>query len=158
MSLPKKLPPRAPLTELVILQREVNQLFERLAELDRADQPAAGEWLPSIDIFECHGALNVVAEVPGLSPDSLRVAYRDGCLVVSGERRERKATPGAAFLCLERPQGRFRRTIPLDIPVDVPKAEATLSGGLLTVVLPRVKDRRGRETPIPIKREGGEGE
>jgi HSP20 family protein len=158
MSLPKKLPSRAPLTELVILQREVNQLFERLAELDRADQPAAGEWLPSIDIYECHGALNVVAEVPGLSPDSLRIVFRDGCLVISGERRERKATPGSAFLCLERPQGRFRRTIPLDIPVDVPKAEATLSGGLLTVLLPRVKDRRGRETPISVKRADGESE
>jgi HSP20 family protein len=156
MSLPKKLPARAPLTELVILQREVNQLFERLAELDRADQPAAGEWLPSIDIYECRGALNVVAEVPGLHTDSLRVAFRDGYLVISGERRERKATPGAAFLCLERPQGRFRRTVPVDIPVDVPKSEAHLSGGLLTVVLPRVKDRRGRETLIPIRREDEE--
>jgi len=153
MSLPKKLPVRAPLTELVILQREVNQLFERLAELDRADQPAAGEWLPSIDVYECRGALNVVAEVPGLNPDSLRVAFRDGSLVISGDRRERKATPGAAFLCLERPQGRFRRTVPIDIPVDVPRSEAVLSGGLLTVVLPRVKDRRGRETLIPIRRE-----
>ena len=156
MSLPKKLPARAPLTELVILQREVNQLFERLAELDRADQPAAGEWLPSIDVYECRGALNVVAEVPGLNHDSLRVAFRDGALVISGERRERKATPGAAFLCLERPQGRFRRTVPIDIPVDVPKSEALLSGGLLTVVLPRVKDRRGRETLIPIRREDEE--
>jgi len=143
------------LSELSILQREVSQLFERLAELDRADQPAAGEWLPSIDIFECRGALNVVAEVPGLGPDSLRVAYKDNCLVIGGERRERREGGSvAAFLCLERPHGRFKRTIPIDIPVDVQKAEAHLAGGLLTIILPRLKDRRGRETTIPIERKG----
>lgn len=141
------------LSELSILQREVNQLFERLAELDRADQPAAGEWLPSIDIFECRGALNIVAEVPGLSPDSLRVGYRDNCLVIAGERRERREGGSVAFLCLERPHGRFKRTIPIDIPVDVQKAEARLAGGLLTIVLPRLKDRRGRESNIAIERD-----
>jgi len=142
------------LSELAILQREVNQLFERLAEFDRADQPAAGEWLPSVDVYECRGALNVVVEVPGVGPESLRVFHKDGCLVVSGERRDRRPAGGvSAFLCLERPQGRFKRTLPLDIPVDVQKGEAHLSGGLLTVVLPRLKDRRGRETTIPIERE-----
>jgi HSP20 family protein len=145
------------LSELLILQREVNQLFERLAEFDRADQPAAGEWLPSVDVFECRGALNIVAEVPGLGPDSIRVAYRDGCLVLSGDRRERRPPGGiAAFHCLERPQGRFKRTIALDAPLDVPRAEARISGGLLTVILPRVKDRRGRETVIPVQREDEE--
>jgi len=146
-------PARTWLSELSILQREVSQLFERLAELDRADQPAAGEWLPAIDIFECRGALNVVAEVPGLGPESLKVAFRDNCLVIGGERRERREGGSvAAFLCLERPHGRFKRTIPIDIPVDVQRAEAHLAGGLLTIVLPRLKDRRGRETTIRIAR------
>lgn len=142
------------LSELAILQREVNQLLERLAEFDRADQPAAGEWLPTVDMYECRGALNIVAEVPGLGPESLRVTCKDGCLVISGERREKRPTGGvAAFLCLERPHGRFKRAIPIDIPVDAQKAEARLSGGLLTIILPRLKDRRGRETMIPVKRE-----
>lgn len=146
--------PRTPLSELAILQRELNQLFERLAEFDRADQPAAGEWLPAMDVYECRGTVVVVAEVPGLAPESLRVACRDRCLVISGERRERRATGGvAAFLCMERPHGRFKRTIPLDIPVDIQRAEAHLAQGLLTVSLPRLKDRRGRETSIAIVRE-----
>jgi HSP20 family protein len=144
---------RSWLSELSILQREVNQLFERLAEFDRVDQPAAGEWLPSVDVYECRGALMVVAEVPGMGPESLRVAHKDGCLILSGDRRERRPTTSiAAFLCLERPQGRFKRSIPLDIPVDIQKAEAFLSGGLLTIVVPRLKDRRGREVNISIKR------
>jgi HSP20 family protein len=152
MSMARKPQPRTPLSELAMLQREVNQLFERLAEVDRSEAPVAGEWCPSVDVFECRGALTVVAEVAGLTPDSLRVVCGDHRLVISGERRERR-TADAAFLCLERPQGRFTRTIPVDSAVDLKQAEARLEGGLLTITLPRLKDRRGQRTTIPIRRQ-----
>jgi HSP20 family protein len=141
------------LTAMSLLQREINQLFERLAEIDRSEGAAAGEWSPSIDVFESRGSLVVVAEVPGLPSDSVRVTVRDRELVIAGERRERRPAGGiAAFLCMERPTGRFERTIPLDVAVDVKQSEARLEGGLLTVTLPRLKDRRGRETVIPIEK------
>lgn len=146
--------PRAEPTDLAALQLELNQLFERLAEFDRAEQPAEGEWIPSVDIYECRGSLMVVVEVPGLPPEALRVAHADGRLVITGERRERKP-PGGAFLCMERPQGRFTRTILLDEAVDIRQAEAEVSGGLLTITIPRVKDRRGHETVIPVRRDDG---
>ena len=63
-------PPRAEPTDLAVLQQELNQLFERLAEFDRADHPAEGEWIPSVDVYECRGSLMVVVEVPGLPPES----------------------------------------------------------------------------------------
>lgn len=153
MPLPKK-PPRTFLTDLALLQQEVNRLFERLAEFERTDHPAAGGWCPSVDVYECRGKLMVVAEVPGLAPDSLKVVCRDHALVVSGERRERRPAAGtAAYLCMERAHGRFSRTIPLDGAVDLCQAEARLMGGLLTIAIPRLKDRRGRETVVRVVRE-----
>jgi len=98
----------------------------------------------------------VVMEVPGLPPDALRVVYRERELLLAGERRARRTGPGARFHCLERPHGRFERTIPLDVAVDVARARASLAGGLLTVFLPRLRERRGRETVIPIEREPSE--
>lgn len=146
---------RTPLSELLLLQREVNQLFERLAEAERAERPvAAGGWQPSADVYECSGNLVVILECPGLGPDALRISCRDQTLVVSGERRERRPTAGAAaFLCMERPQGRFKRVIPLDIAVDLRDAHASLERGLLTITLPRLKDRRGREVVISVERQ-----
>ena len=146
-------PPRAEPTDLAALQQELNQLFERLSEFDRADHPPEGEWIPSVDIYECRGSLLVVVEVPGLPPEALRVAHVDGRLIISGERRDRKP-PGGAFLCMERPQGRFTRAILLDEAVDIRQAEAQVEGGLLTITIPRVKDRRGTETVIPVRRDG----
>ncbi|HEX6739310.1 MAG TPA: Hsp20/alpha crystallin family protein [Vicinamibacteria bacterium] len=106
-----------------------------------------------MDVFECEGTLRVVVEVPGLVEDALKVTYRDGHLTISGERRERKPAGAQGFLCMERPHGRFRRSVFLDLPLDVRGAEAHLGNGLLEVRIPRLKERRGRETEISIKRE-----
>src|SRR5258708_21808078 len=145
MSMTKKAP-RPPLTALSLLQREVNRLFERLSGFERAERPMPGEWAPSVDGDERRGRLVVVAEVPGLTPESLRLVCRERELVISGERRERRPPASiAAFLCMERPHGRFQRTIHLDVAVDLKQAEARLVGGVLTAPLPRLKDRRGRQ-------------
>jgi HSP20 family protein len=147
-------PVRTAHLDVAVLQREIQQLLERLTDLDRSDASADGEWMPSVDVYECRGKLTIVVEVPGLAPESLRVTFRDRHLVVSGERRERRPVGGSAsFLCMERPQGRFTRFVALDVPVDVRDAEARLAGGLLTVTVPRLKDRRGRVTVIDVQRE-----
>jgi HSP20 family protein len=144
---------RLPVSALALLQQEVNELFQRLSIVDRSDRLPATEWSPAVDVFESRDRLVVVIEVPGLSPESLRVVFREGELVLAGERRARRTGTGSTFLCLERPHGRFERTIPLDVPVDVANARATLAGGVLTVTLPRLRERRGRETAVPIERE-----
>ena len=147
-------PARTVRLDLALLQREVQQLLERLTDVDRADPASDGEWMPSVDVYESRGKLTIVAEVPGLIADSLRVTFRDRHLVITGERREKRpAGAGASFLCMERPQGRFTRLVALDVPVDVRSAEARLSGGLLTVTVPPLKDRRGRATVIVVQRE-----
>ena len=149
-------PPRPPVSALALLQQEVGQMVQRLTLLDRADRLPGSEWSPAVDVFESRDRLVVVMEVPGLPPDALRVVYRERELALSGERRARRTGPGATFHCLERPHGRFERTIPLDVAVDVARAKASLAGGLLTVFLPRLRERRGRETVIPIEREPSE--
>lgn len=131
--------------------QELERLFARLGLPNDASSAAEG-WTPCVDVFEADGALTVVMEVPGLSPESLQVSWNNGRLKVSGERRERRPAGAVAFLCMERPHGRFTRTVALDLPVDVRRAQARLAGGLLTIVLPRLDDRRGRETIIPVER------
>ena len=146
-------PPRLPISALALLQQEVGDIVHRLALLDRSDRLPGSEWSPAVDVFESRERLVVAVEVPGLPPEALRVVYRERELVLAGERRARRMGPGATYHCLERPHGRFERTIPLDVAVDVARAKASLAGGILTVVLPRLRERRGRETPIPIERE-----
>jgi HSP20 family protein len=146
-------PARTTNLDLAVLQREVNMLLERLADFDRSSS-GDGEWIPGVDVYESRGKLVIAAEVPGIPADSLRVSFRDRHLVIAGERRERRpAASTASFHCMERPQGRFTRIILIDVAVDIQLAEAHAGGGVLTVTIPRVKDRRGREIIIPVQRE-----
>jgi HSP20 family protein len=140
-----------PLTAISLLQREIGQLFERLAEVERVDRPGSGEWAPNLDVFERSGNLVIAAEVPGLRPESLKVVCREREVCLSGERREKRPPGIRGFLCMERPQGRFERTIGLDAVVDVKQARAVLKDGVLTLTLPRLRDRRGREVEIPVE-------
>lgn len=149
-------PPRPPTSALALLQHEVNQLFRRLTLLDRSENLPSSEWCPPADIYETRGCLVVVMEVPGLSPESLKVAFRDHSLVVTGRRRTRRPGAGVFFQCLERPDGRFQRVLPLDMPIDVVGTRAKLEQGVLSVTLPRLRERRGRETLISIDREPDE--
>lgn len=146
-------PSRPPDGDLARLQRDFNELLERLAGSARGEDAMAGGWSPAVDVYESKGTLVVVAEVPGLAPESLKVAAQGGELLISGERRERKPSGAQGFLCMERAQGRFARRIPLDEALDVKAASARLSGGLLRVSIPRLKERRCRETTIPVERE-----
>jgi HSP20 family protein len=147
---------RLPVSAVALLRQEVSELFQRLSAFDRAERLPAGEWCPPVDVYESRERLVIVIEVPGLPPESLRVAFRGGALVLSGERRARRSGGEVSFLCFERPHGRFERTIPLDSPLDVVHARATLGGGLLTVTVPRLRERRGQETVVPIEREPAE--
>ena len=110
-------PARPPTSALALLQHEVNQLFQRLTLLDRSEHLPGGEWCPPVDIYETRGCLVVVMEVPGLSPESLKVAFRDHSLVIAGRRRTPRPGAGVSFQCLERPDGRFQRVLPLDMPM-----------------------------------------
>src|SRR5207245_10495771 len=96
-------PVRATQGDVALLQREIRQLIERLAEVDRVERASEGEWVPPVDVYECRGKLVVVVEAPGLPPEALRIVHGNKQLVITGERRERRPSAGiASFVCMER--------------------------------------------------------
>jgi HSP20 family protein len=151
-------PRHNPVAELALLHREAEQIFARLAAVERCERVAGGEWWPAVDVFESQDQLTIVVEVPGLSAEALGIVCRNRQLVISGHRRpECAGGSGSSFLCMERPHGRFTRILPLQQQaVDMSRARAVLSLGLLTITIPRLKERRSREIVIPIEREEGD--
>lgn len=53
----------------------------------KREEPAARE--PLVDVFEEADAILVVAEVPGLEPEALQLAVREGALEITGTGRVR---------------------------------------------------------------------
>jgi len=115
----------------------------------------AVEYRPPVDVIETAESIEIVADLPGVPAESLRVIFTGvNTLVVSGRKRAPHcAHPEAAFHLAERSFGHFACVVRCEVAVDASRARAALRAGELHVVLPRVDDRRGREIPISVEAE-----
>ena len=66
------------------------------------------------------------------------------------KRHPPPATAEPTFHLVEREFGRFARAVRLTGAFDVQRARASLAAGELTIVLPRLADRRGQAHTIPV--------
>jgi HSP20 family protein len=135
------------------LQREFGKIFEQLSQLDTSDSGAIGlgEWFPRVDVLETAKELVVKVEAPGLAKNELSAVFQGSKLILSGEKKQAKAERSVrGYLCLERSFGKFSRSLYIDRAVDLTKARAHLDAGVLTVTIPKLKDRRGSEFRLEI--------
>jgi|YNPNPStandDraft_1061719.scaffolds.fasta_scaffold106559_2 HSP20 family protein len=138
------------------LLRELEELSQRMealltsAHLAPSSLASPQPLQPPVDVYETPEAVVVEAELPGVGPQEVHVELSGDTLVLSGALGDADQRSGERLLRMERPRGRFLRTVPLPTPV-APPFEATLSRGVLVVRLPKASPA-GRQ--VPITREG----
>lgn len=134
------------------LGEDVRELFEELRQSLGSDPSAyAGQCRPLVDVFETDTAVELVVDTCGIPARALRVLFRAGVLIVAGEKAPTPASPDSVFHLVERDFGRFARAVRLSGAFDVAQARATLRSGELTVILPKLLERRGRAHRIAVK-------
>jgi HSP20 family protein len=143
---------RGALTEATSLQKDIKKIFEQLAQLEGADAGfGLGEWFPRVDVFETKNDVVAKVEAPGFGKNDLTVAFRGPKMILSGEKKQSKVDRSVrGYLCLERSTGKFTRSLYIDRAVDLTRAKAELHEGVLTVTMPKLKDRRGSEFRLTI--------
>ena len=143
-----------PSTEARELGDELRNLFEDLDSALRPEQRVySGEYHPALDVVETDDAVEIVVDVSGVPAEALRVVFRAGVVVVAGEKAPSPATTEPTFHLVEREFGRFARAVRLTGAFDLGQTRASLSAGELTIVLPRLAERRGQPHAIPITSE-----
>ena len=132
---------------------DVRRVFRELEQQHPAGCPAlAGECSTELDVFETADLYQVVVDLPGVAPDSLRVLIKRGVLIVAGEKLSPPSAPaGARFHLAERNFGRFARAVRLPGAIEISRAHARLHRGELTITVPKIEERRGRPVPIAIQ-------
>ena len=133
------------------LTEDIRELFEDLAASLKHEQRAySGECHPTLDVLETDEAIEVIVDVSGIPANALRVLYRESVLIVAGEKAPVPVTEEQTFHLVEREFGRFARAVRLTGAFDIQQARASVRDGELTVVLPKLLDRRGRGHRIPV--------
>jgi HSP20 family protein len=139
--------------ELERLRDGIGRLYAALQEATEAEVPVAGTaWTPSVDLCETKDYINVRVELPGVSAAQIKVGLTNTHLRICGEKKKRAPRNRViSHLCSERSYGHFSRVVPLRWTINVSEATAELTDGVLTVRLPKRKERRGAEFKIEVK-------
>ena len=142
---------------------DMDRMFEGLGSARTGSEGSTARtfapvWAPAIDVIERDGRLIVRADIPGLSPEDIRLEVRDGALALEGERRQEIEVEGEEGVYRsERVYGRFSRLIPLPEAADLDKAAARFENGVLEVEIPLREDAQRRRIEIQSRSKPQEG-
>jgi HSP20 family protein len=127
------------------LEREIDSLFGDVLN----DSPRrADSFAAVLDVAEQGHDIVVVAELPGVKKEEIKVTVHDGVLTLSGERKERALPEQARWIRNEIRGGSFSRSIELPVPVKSEAVTAELKNGILRIVLPKADEALPREIRI----------
>jgi HSP20 family protein len=98
------------------------------------------------DIREDENSLYVEMELPGVSPQDVKVNFENSVLTIEGENKAPEHK-GPIHLC-ERRYGKFSRSFRLPSFVDPNNVKAAFKDGMLTVTLAKRPENRPRKIEI----------
>jgi HSP20 family protein len=130
---------------------DVGRLLTWLEESPGAAGTAGPECRPPLDVFETAESLEIVADLPGVAIEAIRVLFTQNAVLILGHKAAPACQGDVAFHLAERTFGRFACLVRLVTAVDAGRARATLRAGELLVSLPRIEDRRGRDIEIKVE-------
>ena len=138
--------------ELKQLAERVGKLYSVLREAAEADLTPLAAFKPPTDVCESADALCIRIELPGVPANQIKIALTSDKIRVYGEKKKRHPRQKViSHLCSERNYGRFSRVVPLRWTINVKNTKAELRDGVLIILLPKARDRRGSEFKVPIK-------
>lgn len=117
-------------------------------------------YVPSIDLSETPEAFKVVAEVPGLKKEDIKIEFDNNVLTIKGERKtehsETKETKeaGTEYHRVERWFGKFQRSWQFqEGTIKKESINALYKDGVLTVTLPKTQPKQPSTIEIQVESE-----
>ena len=142
----ERFPSVAPLFgEILGVSGDIDSLFTNALESTPLEESA---YAPPLDVAENKDQVVVVAEVPGVKKEDVKISLEKGILTIGGERKQHAYTGQTVGLRREQPQGKFTRTVRLPYEVNAGNVSAELSDGLLRIVLPKAETAKVHEISV----------
>ena len=141
-----------PIEELFSVRREMSRLVQEGLPSFRSGLPSRqGDRIMRLplDAYATDEEIVITAAVPGLSPDDVEVSLEGTTLTVRGEFRA--PLENVDYLFQERPFGLFRRSVTINVPIEVEQAEAKFDNGILTIILPKAAQARPKVIEVKLE-------
>jgi HSP20 family protein len=131
--------------ELLGFSRDPESLSASPVEFPAAEDVA---FAPPVDVTENKEEVVVVAELPGVKKEDVKISLEKGLLTIGGKRGGETLAGDARGLLREQQKGAFSRTVRLPYEVNAAGVTAELSDGLLRIVLPKAEAARAHEITV----------
>jgi HSP20 family protein len=126
---------------------QVNDTEKQVAETEAErtrDQPA---FVPRVDIYETDDAITLVADMPGVSEESVDIVLEKGVLTINGYV-DPEVPEGLSLAHAEYRVGDYLRSFSLSNEIDQSAIEATLKDGVLRVTLNKVTEAQTKKIAV----------
>lgn len=139
------------------LDRDLGHIDRLLNEVSGAfgrppgDATDVATWVPAVDVFESKDELRIVAELPGVRPEEVKLSVENGMLVIRGEKKLVAEESAEAVHRYERSYGAFLRSFRIPGTVDAEQIQARYEHGVLTVTLPKAEKAKPREIAVQVR-------
>jgi HSP20 family molecular chaperone IbpA len=118
--------------EACALLKQAEQLHRQFFEPSRS----GARWEPPVDVFETERQVMIIAALPGVAPEAVRIEIEGQTLIIAGTRPLPSGGRNANIVRLEIPYGRFERRIALTSRLRL--AERELSNGCLVLTFAKL--------------------
>jgi HSP20 family protein len=132
------------------LRRLTNALDEAFGTFPEEGRTVTASWYPACDVFEDKDAIKIVAEVPGVTPEDVKISLENNILTIRGEKKQQAEERTERVHRYERSYGAFERTFVLPNSLDSERIQASYQNGILTVSVPKAERARPREIPVTV--------
>ncbi len=105
------------------------------------------EGYPAVNIFEKDEEMVLVAELPGVKKEDLKIEVKGDTVRLAGERKI-EHNKDVSYHRVERCSFKFDRTLRLQINLDADKVKAEYKEGLLVLSLPRAEVDKPKQITI----------
>src|SRR5918992_1685802 len=90
-------------------------------------------WYPACDVFEDKESVKIIAELPGVKPEDVKLSLENNLLTIRGEKKQEAEERSERVHRYERSYGTFERAFALPSTVDPERIQANYENGILTV-------------------------
>jgi len=125
-----------------------NDLLEDTLDTDFV---SAAKSFPTMDITENQSEYVVIAEMPGVKKEDVKITYEKNLLKVQGQRKSSEIPQDARVLLNELRVRDFSRSIRIPVEVDVNDLSAELENGILRIVVPKAEEAKPRQIEVKVK-------
>jgi len=139
-----------PLGEVDSFRREMDRMFDNFFGRETDVGEFSSAWHPSVDIKETKDDFVLMAEIPGMSKDDIKINISENTLTIKGEKKEEKKEDDHNYHRVERRYGTFQRSFTLPTQIQGNKVKAAYKDGVLTITMPKKEEVKPKEIPITV--------